>query len=79
MLGGIFWIIGLGSEPSLILAIRKQDLLKVFESELDDFSQWLANNPNWKQQGPLTQPERVLLRTYFVQKYSGNLDSKKYG
>jgi len=57
----------------------KEELLKIFTSEIDEFSQWMANNPDWKQQGALTRPERVLLLTYLMQKYAGNLDAKKYG
>lgn len=57
----------------------KEDLLKLFEQEVEDFSQWMEKNPRVMQQGALTRPERVLLLTYLMQKHAGNIDAKRYG
>jgi hypothetical protein len=57
----------------------KEELTELFQKEVDDFSEWMAGNPNWKQQGPLSRPEKVLLVTYLMQKYAGNIDAKTYG
>lgn len=51
-------------------------LVKVFNTEIEKFSKWLETAPMEIQQGALTRPERVLLLTYFMQKYAGNLDKE---
>lgn len=61
------------------MGMAKEELRKIFEKEIDDFSTWMHNNPDWKQQGPLTRPERVIMLTYLMNKYAGHIDAKTYG
>jgi len=62
---------------SALPGAEKEELIKIFEAEIDKFSKWMETQPNWKQQGALTRPERVLLLTYFMQKWAGNIDKKE--
>lgn len=55
-----------------------KDLNKVFEAEVDDFSKWMEGIPDYRKQGALTLAERALLKTYLKNKFSGNIDSKRY-
>lgn len=68
----------LAIDPSLEVK-TKEDLVKVFQQEVFEFSDWMRKLPDWKQQGALTVPEQTLLLTYLIQKYVGNLDSQSYG
>lgn len=54
----------------------KEKLIEIFTKEIDDFSKWLETKTAVMQQGALTRPERILLLTYFMQKYAGNLDKE---
>lgn len=51
-------------------------LVEIFSKEIEDFSRWLEKRPPIMQQGALTKPERVLLLTYLMQKYAGNIDKE---
>lgn len=62
----------LAGEPG----ISKERLLEAFTREVEDFSEWMEKTPPELQQGPLTKPEKVLLLTYLMQKYAGNLDKE---
>jgi hypothetical protein len=57
----------------------KDEMVKVFSQEVEEFSSWMEKLPDWKQQGGLTRPEKTLLLTYLIQKYVGNIDAKRYG
>lgn len=52
------------------------DKLAILEKEVDDFDSWMQKLQDWKYQGPLTKPERVLLLTYLMQKHSGHIDKR---
>jgi hypothetical protein len=54
----------------------KEELVALFTRDVDDFSKWLETKPSTMQQGALTTPERVLLLTYLMQKYVGNIDKE---
>lgn len=54
----------------------KEALVELFTKEVDDFSKWLETKTPVLQQGALTKPERILLLTYFMHKYAGNLDKE---
>ena len=54
----------------------KEELIQLFEQEIDGFSRWMEKAPGTLQQGALTRPERVLMLTYFMQKFAGNLDKE---
>jgi hypothetical protein len=60
-------------------AEHPEDRRLLFEQEVEEFSVWMTHNPDWKQQGALTRPERVLLLTYLMHKYAGHIDAKTYG
>lgn len=57
----------------------KDEMVKVFSQEVEEFSAWMEKIPDWKHQGGLTKPEKTLLLTYLVQKFVGNIDAKRYG
>lgn len=54
----------------------KEELLQIFEKEIDNFSRWMERAPSTLQQGALTKPERIILMTYFMKKLSGELDKE---
>jgi hypothetical protein len=58
------------------MGLPKEELIKIFNTEIEKFSKWLEKAPAAMQQGALTKPERVLMLTYFMQKYAGNLDKE---
>lgn len=58
------------------MGLPKEDLVKIFSAEIEKFSKWMEKAPGTLQQGALTKPERVLMLTYFMQKYAGNLDKE---
>lgn len=54
-------------------AKSKEEKLAAFEVEVDSFSKWLETVSDPRAQGPLSRPERTLVKTYLVQKYLGKL------
>lgn len=58
------------------MGLPKEELIKIFNAEIEKFSKWLGKAPTEMQQGALTKPERILMLTYFMQKYAGNLDKE---
>lgn len=53
----------------------QEEMLALFDKEVDDFSKWLAEKcPDVKARGPLSKPERALIKTYLVQKFTGKID-----
>ena len=56
----------------------REELLQLFQREVDDFSVWMSGLPDWKYAGPLMKQEKTLLLTYLMQKHAGNVDAKKY-
>ena len=62
--------------PEDVSKLVPEERMKFFEKEVDDFSAWMAQLKDWKYQGPLTKPERVLLLTYLMQKYEGKIDEE---
>lgn len=51
----------------------KEEKSVLFDEEVQRFSDWLSQISDFKAQGPLTRPEKALLKTYLIQKYSGKL------
>ena len=49
-------------------------LLQVIDQEVADFSRFMEGLGDWKFQGALLKQERVLLKTYLVQKLRGRVD-----
>lgn len=60
--------------PEEVQRLSREERMKFFEKEVEDFSDWMTRLPDWKYQGPLSKPERVLLLTYLMQKYEGKID-----
>lgn len=54
-----------GKDPA---ALTKEEVLKIVDAELDDFSRFMNVQVDWKYAGPLTKNERLLLRSYLMQK-----------
>lgn len=52
----------------------KEQLLEVVEQELNRFSTFMERIGDWKARGSLTDRERILLRTYLLNKASGRID-----
>lgn len=51
----------------------KEEKSKLFDNEVQRFSDWLSRSGDFKSQGPLNNPERALIKTYLIQKYSGKI------
>jgi hypothetical protein len=76
--------VNMSTDVKVVLSITAnaehlEDRRLLFEKEIDRFSAWMRENPDWKQQGALTRPERVLLLTYLMHKYEGHIDAGTYG
>lgn len=52
----------------------KEELLSLLDQEIEDFSKFMSTIGDWKSVGPLSPPERALIKTYLVQKVTGKLD-----
>lgn len=48
---------------------------KLFDEEIERFSQFMTNIGDWRAAGPLNSRERILLKTFLVQKYTGKFDN----
>jgi hypothetical protein len=56
-------------------AKSKEELLPILDLEVERFSKWLAERcPDPMARGPLSNPERALIKTYLVQKLAGRVD-----
>jgi len=53
----------------------KEEQLLLLDKEVDRFSKWMAELPDVRARGALSNPERALIKTYLVQKLTGKLDS----
>lgn len=51
----------------------KEEQSKMLDEEVEIYSQWLADLPDEKAKGALSNPERALIKTYLVQKLAGKL------
>lgn len=56
---------------------KKEELLALLDREIDDFSNFMSTLGDWKSVGPLSPPERALIKTYLVHKVTGKLDGGK--
>jgi hypothetical protein len=52
----------------------KEELSLLLDSEIEDFSRFMATIGDWRVAGPLTKMERALVKTYLVQKLTGKID-----
>jgi len=55
----------------------KEQLLEVMDREIEKFSKWMAALPDERARGALSNPEKALLKTYLVQKFTGKIDEVK--
>lgn len=55
----------------------KEEISKILDEEINRFSNFMATIGDWKSAGPLTAPERALIKTYLVHKINGKLDKEK--
>jgi hypothetical protein len=58
--------------------LPKEKVLSLFQQEVEEFSAWMSGLPDWKYQGPLSKQEKVMLVTYLMQKYVGNIELQRY-
>jgi len=63
--------IGIAVKSEHVEPVPKEELLKMFDQEIEDFSKFMAHLPDVKGQGPLTTPEKMIMKTYLVHKYKG--------
>ncbi len=54
--------------------LKRDDLLKLFEQELDEFSIFMAELGDARVSGPLMKSERAILKSYLVHKFRGRLN-----
>ncbi|TXH11773.1 MAG: hypothetical protein E6R04_00635 [Spirochaetes bacterium] len=54
----------------------KEEVSKILDAEIDRFSNFMATIGDWKAAGPLSAPERTLIKTYLVHKLNGKLDKE---
>ena len=47
------------------------------DREIEKFSKWMAALPDERARGALSNPEKALLKTYLVQKFTGKIDEVK--
>jgi hypothetical protein len=52
----------------------KEELSAILDREIEKFSQYMSTIGDWKAVGPLSAPERALIKTYLVQKVTGKID-----
>lgn len=52
----------------------KEELSVLLDQEVEDFSKFMATIGDWKSVGPLSPPERALIKTYLVQKITGKIE-----
>ncbi len=62
------------SEVSLVLGETfknksQAEVLALFDEEVARFSKFMENLTDWRAQGPLSDPEKVLIKTFLVHKY----------
>lgn len=54
----------------------KEEVSTLLDKEIDQFSNFMSTIGDWKSVGPLTAPERALIKTYLVQKITGKFDKE---
>ena len=54
-------------------AKTKEEKSLLFDEEVQRFSHWLSQLSDFKAQGPLSKPEKALLKTYLVHKHLGKI------
>lgn len=52
----------------------KEELSTLLDREVEDFSKFMSTIGDWKSVGPLSPPERALIKTYLVQKLTGKIE-----
>lgn len=57
----------------------KEEVLKLFDEEVEKFSAFMDNVGDWRSRGALSKSEKALIKTYLVHKYRGHLDGEVNG
>lgn len=52
----------------------KEQLTQLFDQEVEQFSRWMERLADPLARGALMTPEKVLVKTYLIQKYLGSID-----
>jgi hypothetical protein len=52
----------------------REELSAILDREIEAFSQFMSTIGDWKSVGPLSPPERALIKTYLVHKVTGKID-----
>ena len=70
--------------PNIVLKLAdehanksKEELSKLFDEEVERFSEYMATIGDWRSVGPLNKMEKTLIKTYLVQKFTGKVDEVK--
>ena len=61
------------------LEIPREKISSLLDQEIEDFSNFMATIGDWRAVGPLSPPERALIKTYLVQKLTGKIDGTPAG
>ena len=51
--------------------LGKTEVLAALDKEVERFSTFMANLPDWRAKGPLIGSEKAILKTYLVHKLRG--------
>lgn len=51
----------------------KEELLAAVNEDIEVFSNFMANLPDWRANGALSNPEKALIRTFIVHKLKGRI------
>lgn len=51
----------------------KDEILKAVDEDIEVFSNFMANLPDWRAQGALSNSEKALIRTFVVHKLKGRI------
>jgi hypothetical protein len=54
----------------------KEEISRIFDEEVERFSRYMATIGDWRAVGVLNNGERMLIKTFLVQKFSGNVDNR---
>ena len=56
-----------------VAAEDKDAVLKELDDEVESFSQFMGTLGDWRSSGPLSRPEKALIKTYLVHKVRGRI------
>lgn len=55
--------------------LPREEVEKILDREVERFSNFMANLGDWRGSGALSNPEKMLLKTYLIQKYRSRFEA----